>query len=198
MTNTFHFKMTRHSTLISIFCDFFPYYSICISWIKIKYKNWPNIKLSHIFRQKWLKTQKISAKFESKTFIFGRLRSTHVRNNRYLNIYIGLSSRRIFYCFSRCAPVSILSPAAPPPKPYPLGPNFLPWQTLQKSTRSWQFRFVESRALLHILHLKHSLWKESSPTFLDSAAYTALSHVGHLICAGALKGILGSFWITRG
>jgi len=103
----------------------------------------------------------------------------------------GLCCSRIFYFFSKCAPVSILSPAAPPPKPYPLGPNFLPWHTLQYRTRSWQFRLVESRALLHILHLKHSLWKESSPTFLDSAAYTALSQVGHLICAGGLKGMVG-------
>jgi len=45
-----------------------------------------------------------------------------------------------------------------------------PWQVLQYNTFSWQFMLVESNILLHILHLKHSLWKESSPTTLDSAA----------------------------
>jgi len=102
-----------------------------------------------------------------------------------------------YFCVSaNRSPESILSVPAPDPKPYPLGPYFLPWHVLQKRTFSWQLIFVESSILLHILHLKHSLWNWSSPTALASAAYTDLLHLGHFMLSGALNGISVVFGLT--
>jgi len=38
----------------------------------------------------------------------------------------GVGAIYFFSVSPKCAPVSMLSPAAPPPKPYPLGPNLRP------------------------------------------------------------------------
>lgn len=48
----------------------------------------------------------------------------------------------------RWSPWSIERHPAPPPNPYPLGPNLRPWQTLQKSSPSCSEQFVESSSLL--------------------------------------------------
>lgn len=49
--------------------------------------------------------------------------------------------------FDKCSPWSMDRQPAPPPKPYPLGPNLRPWHTLQKSSPSCSEQFVESSNL---------------------------------------------------
>lgn len=111
----------------------------------------------------------------------------------------------------RWSPVSVLKHPAPPPKPYPFGPYFLPWQFLQYNSLSCSAQFVESKNLPHIStrfrhrfiycrlnsistnlnspHLKHILCHLCPPAIRSSAAYTDLSHFGHLGCSTGTKGI---------